>query len=236
MSFAPHFGPRFFRVVAVCSVISAVTTLGLIFLPRLYAPANTFEENLARASNVFYTLRLWVYLMHPVFVVAAALGVAVAKLPARAGMLVPGFLGFFVWGFTEMLQQSLSLVANHYAWRAKYFAADELTRSMIRTQMFGFDAIWDALYVLLLIGFIIGNSLYGLALWKQSRFETLLASLFFAAALLSVFNFLGAFGIATSTDPVLEIVYPLLQPAARTLIGVWLWRQAPRLTPAPGLP
>jgi hypothetical protein len=60
---------------------------------------------------------------------------------------------------------------------------------MIRTNMFGFDAIWDALYVLLLIEFIIGNTLYAAALWKQSRFETLLAELFFAAALLSVFNF-----------------------------------------------
>jgi hypothetical protein len=225
MNIPQAFGPRFFRVTAICSFISAMTTLCLIFLPRLYARPQSFEENVLLFGNNIYTLRLWVYLAHPIFVMAAALGVAVSKLPARAGAVVPGFMCFFIWGFTEMLQQSLALVANHYAWRAGYSTADEATRAMIRTNMFGFEAIWDALYVLLLIGFIIANTLYGLALWKQSRFETLLAALFFAAALLSVFNFLGAFGIAMGLDPVLRWVYPLLQPAARALFGVWLWKQ-----------
>jgi hypothetical protein len=37
--------------------------------------------------------------------------------------------------------------------------------------------------------------------------------------------FLGAFRIANEIDPLLRWVYPLLQPAARALIGVWLWKQ-----------
>jgi hypothetical protein len=236
MNIPAIFGPRFFRIAALCSMASAVTTLGLIFLPRLYSPARTFEENVALVTNGIYTVRLWNYLVHPLLVMTAALGIAVAKLPARAAMVVPGFLGFFIWGFTEMLQQSLSLMANHYTWRAGDHAADEATKSMIRTQMFGFSAIWDSLYILLLIGFILGNTLYGFALWKQSRFESLLAALFFAAALLSVFNFLGAFNIAAGLDPYLGIIYPLLQPAARALIGVFLWRTARDLTSAAQLP
>jgi len=235
MNIPAIFGPRFFRIAALCSMASAITTLGLIFLPKMYPRPQTFEENIALITNSIYTLRLWDYLVHPFLVVTAALGVAVAKLPARAAMVVPGFLGFCVWGFTEALQQSLALVANHYAWRAGYNAADEATKTMIRTHIFGFDAIWDALYVLLLIGFILGNTLYGFGLWKQSRFETLLATLFFAAALLSVFNFLGAFGVAAGADPVLGVIYPLLQPAARTLIGVFLWKTAANLTAAPAL-
>jgi hypothetical protein len=235
MNIPAIFGPRFFRIAALCSFASAITTLGLIFLPRLYSPARTFEDNIALATNSIYTLRLWNYLVHPLLVMTAALGVAVAKLPSRAAMAVPGFLGFFIWGCTELLQQSLSLVANHYAWRAGYNAADEATKTMIRTQMFGFDAVWDALYVVLLIGFILGNTLYGFALWKQSRFQSLLAALFFAAAALSVFLLLGQFQLPAVPDRILGPVYPLLQPAARALIGVFLWRVARDLTAAPAL-
>jgi hypothetical protein len=127
MNIPQAFGPRFFRVTAICSFISAATTLCLIFLPRLYAPPQSFEENIKLFGNSIYSLRLWIYLLHPVVVMAAALGVAVSKLPAKAGAVAPGFLGFFIWGFTEMLQQALALVANHYAWRAGYGTAAEAT-------------------------------------------------------------------------------------------------------------
>jgi hypothetical protein len=60
------FSPRFYRVAAICSFISAATTLCLIFLPRLYPRAASFEQNIALIENPIYTLRLWIYLFHPV--------------------------------------------------------------------------------------------------------------------------------------------------------------------------
>ena len=38
-----RFSPSFYRTAAVCSVLSAVTTLMLIFLPSFFAPAEGFE-------------------------------------------------------------------------------------------------------------------------------------------------------------------------------------------------
>src|SRR5262245_31999511 len=188
-----NFSSRFFRITAVCSFISAVTTLCLIFLPRLYpAPAN-LDENVALIHNPIYTLRLWVYLFHPVFVLAAAMGVAVRLAATRVSLVLPGFLFFSLWAFTEMLQQSLALVANHYAWRAAYeVTTDEAMRTMIRSHMHAFDAIWDALYVLLLIGFICSHILYSLA-FRNSRGLGRALGIFYAlAAILSVFNLLNA--------------------------------------------
>lgn len=221
------FSPRFYRITAICSFISAVTTLCLIFLPRLYPSPANFDENVALIHNPIYTLRLWVYLFHPVFVLAAAMGVAVRLAATRVSLVLPGFLFFSLWAFTEMLQQSLALVANHYAWRAAYEAAgEEAMRSMLRSHMHAFDAIWDALYVLLLIGFIGSHILYSLAFRHFTGLGRALCIFYALAAALSVFNFLNALNIALWADPVMEWVYPLLQPAARTCIGVWLWKQA----------
>lgn len=225
-----RFSPRFYRVAAICSFISAATTLCLIFFPRLYSRAANFEQNIALFENPIYTLRLWIYLFHPFFVLTAAMGVAVRLAPRHAALVLPGFLLWFVWAFTEMIQQSLALVANHYAWRAGYETADESVRTMIRTQMFGFDAIWDALYVLLLIGFIGGNVLYAAAFRKSTGLGRALAVFYLLAAGLSIFNFLGAFDIATWVGPAMNWIYPLLQPAARVSIGVWLWKQAKEIS------
>jgi hypothetical protein len=220
-----RFSPRFYRVAGICSFISAATTLCLIFLPRLYPRAASFEQNIALIENPIYTLRLWIYLFHPVFVLTAAMGVAVRLASRRASLVLPGFLLWCLWAFTEMIQQSLALVANHYAWRAGYESANESVRAMIRTQMFGFDAIWDALYVLLLIGFIGGNVLYAAAFRNSAGLGRALLVFYFLAAV-RVFNFLSAFNIATWAGPAMSWIYPLLQPAARVSIGVWLWKQA----------
>jgi hypothetical protein len=217
----------FYRATAVCSFISAVTTLCLIFLPRWYPAAANLDERIALLDYPVYTVRLWIYLCHPFFTFAAALGIAVARWRDRFSFILPGILGFAVWGYTEALQQVLALVANHYAWRmAARTAADASVRAMARTQIFGFEAIWDALYVLLVVGFILGNTFYAAAMWRGSRLSRTLAFLFLAAATLSVFNLLNAFNIANQADPVMKWVYPLLQPAARTLIGVYLWQAA----------
>lgn len=77
----------FYRSVALCSVLSAVTTLGLIFLPDLYRPVEGFEGRMTRVDDPAYVLRSWVYLIHPFLTFAAALGIGLrirALRPAAA--------------------------------------------------------------------------------------------------------------------------------------------------------
>jgi hypothetical protein len=158
------------------------------------------------------------------------MGVAARLASRHASLVLPGFLLWCLWAFTEMIQQSLALVANHYAWRAGYETANESVRAMIRTQMFGFDAVWDALYVLLLIGFVGGNALYAAAFRGSLGLGRALAVFYLLAAGLSIFNFLSAFNIATWTGPALSWIYPLLQPAARASIAAWLWQHAKQMS------
>jgi hypothetical protein len=45
-------------------------------------------------------------------------GVVARKYQVSAGSVALGFVFFTLWGFTEAIQQALSLFANNYTWRA----------------------------------------------------------------------------------------------------------------------
>ena len=151
-----RFTPSFYRTVALCSFLSAVTTLLLIYLPDFYRPADGFEGRMARVHDPTYVLRSWVYLVHPFITFAAALGVGLRIRALRPAAAIIGLAGFALWACTEAGQQTLTLFAFD-KWRATYATADEVTRAIIRTNTALYDGLWDALYFLLLIGFAIGN-------------------------------------------------------------------------------
>ena len=56
-----HFKPSFYRGAAVCSVLSAITTLLLIFLPRFFEPAQGFEGRMDRVMQLSGPLAEWSY-------------------------------------------------------------------------------------------------------------------------------------------------------------------------------
>lgn len=217
--------PRFYKVCAVLSVLSALTTLALIFLPRWFEPGSGFEARMARVHDPVYQLRAWVYLAHPFFVFAAALAVAVRLRFHAPGLALAGLMGFALWGMTEAAQQALTLFAFD-RWREDYVAGSQGVRSdmVLRTALY--DGLWNAAYTLLLIGFLIGCACYCGALARTAGLSRWVASLYGLAALLTLALLSGELRGPTLPDAVLAWVYPMFQPLARVLIGVWLWRHA----------
>jgi hypothetical protein len=218
-----RFPVSFYRFAAVCSWISALTTCGLIFLPELYAPIEGFEGRMQRVHDPAYVLRSWVYLLHPFFTGAAALAVAIRLRRVAPALVIPGLIGFLLWAATEAAQQAVQLMAFD-RWRVAYVAGDAAVRSTMELRTVIFDGIWDAMYFLLLLAFFIGNVLYAIALWRGRALSKAVSAGYVGAALLTAFiisNEVGGPGLPPSMDAWL---YPAIQPLARTLIGVWLWR------------
>jgi len=87
--------PSFYRSVAVCSILSAITTLGLIYLPEFYQPAEGFEGRMRRVADPAYVLRSWVYLVHPFLTFAAALGIALRIRRLRPVAAIIGIAGLY---------------------------------------------------------------------------------------------------------------------------------------------
>lgn len=217
-----RFSPRFYRTAAVCSWLSVVTTLMLIFLPEWYAPASSFDARMARVHEPAYVLRSWAYLVHPFLVVMAALGVALRLRRTAASWVVPGMLCFLLWGSTEAAQQTLTLAAFD-TWRTAYLAGDPAVRATMELRTALYDDLWDAMYVLLLIGFLLGNGLYAAATLPIPGLTRLLGVFYALAALLTFSLLLPEFGAPALPESLGSWLYPAVQPLARATIGGWLW-------------
>jgi hypothetical protein len=223
-----HFSPRFYRGAALCSLASALTTVGLIFLPRFYSPVESFDARMALLSNPAYVLRSWVYLVHPFLVVTAAVAVAATCRRQAAGAATLGVLGFCLWGATEAGQQALTLVALDSTWRQAWPTADETARQLIRAQVAFYDALWNSMFFLLLLGFFAGNVLLALAVRRHGGLARWVSVAFWIGAGLTAIELVPELGGPSLDSPFVDALYPLTQPAARAFIGVWLWRQATR--------
>jgi hypothetical protein len=229
-----HFTPTFYRTAASCSVLSAVTTLLLIFLPDFYAPAEGFAGRMQRVTDPAYVLRSRVYLVHPFLVLTAALGVAMRLRRTHSVAAVVGLLGFVLWAFTEAGQQTLTLFAFD-RWRTAWLAGDEAVRAHMSASAATYDGLWDAMYFLLLIGFTIGNAAYGVALVRARALTRVVGAFLLAACALTLSIFAGELHWFTLPEPIGSWSYPAIQPLGRTLLGVWLWRVADESAALPGL-
>lgn len=220
------FSPHFYRGAAVASVVSAVTTLGLIFLPSFYGASEGFEGRMLLVKDSAYALRSWVAFIHPFLATYAAIAVAVRFRGKAAGLALLGGLSFLVWGVVEAVQQALTLVAFD-PWRVAWIAGDAQVRAEMPFRVAMYDGIWDALYLVLLVAIILGCACFARLFWLPDALSRTVGVLYLLAMLLSVYFFFTATGgRAFLPETMVFWFYPLTQPLARTLIGVWLWRAA----------
>lgn len=224
------FGRAFFRFAAVAAFASALTTLAVHLLPRLWR-ADSFEQGLALPSNPLYMGRLWIVLVHCALVVISMFAVAVRKLRSDPALASFGLLGYLAFALAEWLRTSLVLFAVNRSWRVRYAGAtDETARGVARGAIEAFGGVNDALFFLFFTAFTLGTLCYGLALSKGRGLEKavgLVYLIWFALNLPPALDeFAGFSGLATP----FAWVGPVFQPAARVLTGVWLWRCAPAPT------
>jgi hypothetical protein len=217
----------FYRTAAICSFLSAGTTLMLIFLPDWYAPvAEGLSGRMARVADPIYQLRAWTYLLHPFLVFTAALGVGLACLRHTPALALIGVLGFALWAATEAGQQTLTLFAFD-DWRRAWLAGNMTVRATMELRAAIYDGLWDAAYVLLLIGFTIGNAFLAAALVRRpDRLSRVVAGFLAAAVLLTLAILSSEIGGPGLPSPIDAWAYPAIQPLGRLLIGVWLLRAA----------
>jgi hypothetical protein len=123
------------------------------------------------------------------------------------------------------VQQAMTLFAFD-RWREAYLAGVEPVRASMAIRTAIYDGLWNAAYGLLLIGFLIGNLCFSCALARAGGLSRLVAILYALAALLTLALLSAELRGPSLPDTLVAWAYPLLQPLARVMIGVWLWRHA----------
>lgn len=221
---------RGFLVCAgICSLLGALTTALLVFLPATSAtlPGNSPLLH----TDSLYIARLWLLFIHPQLNFIAALGVAVVLLKKNPMLMVTGTFFLLVWAVSEMLQQALLIDALNQIWRPAYLGAgDAMSRDIYLTLIKGADALSDSKYFIVLYAFGLGTILYGLALARETGVVRWVgtAMLFIGFLSLGAFlrYYLGVDGLSALVDWSYRWIYAWLQPLVRISLGIWLFSHA----------
>ena len=217
----------FYRICAIASIVTAVTTFLLWLLPRLYTAPTAFEQQATLAGNVYYMLKQWINFFHIPLALTAYFGLAYKLRDRELPKVSLGMIWFIIWGVIEMTGISAIIFTINKNWRSNYSLADETQKLILKTNIESFYAIWDSMFFVLLIAFLLATCFYGWATWKGKGLEKLLSYLFWLAALLTFLIILSGY---TNTSnwafPIIAWIYPVLQPFSRLILGIYLWRCA----------
>lgn len=219
---------NFLGFAAICSILGAITTALLIFLPN--PEATDFMSKVQLHSNNLYLAKLWILFIHPQVNILASLGIAVLLLRKYPLLIITGLFFLLIWAYTEMSQQSLLIDALNQAWRPGYMeASDPNVKNAFYALITGTSGISDSKYFLLIYGFGLGSLLYGFALIKETCLGKWIGFALIFIGVLSLSSFaryyLGLSFFSPPADFAYTWIYPYLQPAVRIAIGVWIWKK-----------
>jgi hypothetical protein len=221
-----------FRVAAIASFASALTTAVLIYGPGAEAGSGLVEQA-ELYDDWRYLYKRWVLFFHPQFAFIASLGVAVALFTRHPVLVSLGLFYLLVWAVTEMTQQAFIIDAlNAYYRPGLLGAGSEAERIAYETLITGFEGITDSQYFVLLFGFGVGTMLYGWAFLAADGFGSAIGIVLLFLGLVSLLAFMGYYMGASSVAPLSAWVYAnlygVLQTGVRIAMGAWLWQRATR--------
>ena len=222
--------PAFMKVASVCAILTALTTVAVHWLPDLWSSATTFQAQVQLRHNAIYMGRLWIVLVHCVLV-----AISMAPVPCLLNgvprlIAMFGFASYVVFAFVEILRTSLSIFAVNRVWRAGYETSnDDVRRETFRDAIDAFAGVNDTLFFLFFAAFTAGLFCYGFALLLRSGIDQGMGLLFLLWGVLNLPDLVGAIAGNEALGKGFEWVGRYLQPAARLLIGVWLWKASSRL-------
>ena len=186
----------------------------------------SMDEILKRLDDPVVMMRLVVGLVHPFLVLAGAAAIAALRLARAAAAALTGLAFFVMWATIEAVQQAINLVAVHAAWRITLASTtDAATVARLRASIESYAPVSDALFLAILIAFGAASLAFAAAMWSTDRLARAVAIGFVLAAGLGVISGITSFGGDVLPPSVMAVLYPLLQPPARFLTGIWIWRQ-----------
>jgi hypothetical protein len=223
---------KFLIAAGVCSLLGALTTGLLLFLPAV--EALDFDSRVQLYQNNLYLTKLWILFFHPQFNTIASFGICVLLFRKYPLQIIPGTLFILVWFFSEMAQQAFLIDALNQMWRPGYVeATDEINQDINRTLIHGATGLSDSKYFLVLYGFGLGSLLYGLAFIQEQKVAKWIGLALIFIGILSLFSFLryylGMNFLSPYVDWTYSWIYPYLQPLVRIGIAFWIFSRIKKI-------
>jgi hypothetical protein len=221
--------PAFMKVASICAIITALTTIAVHWLPDLWSNATTFGSQVQLRHNTIYMGRLWIVLIHCVLVVISMAAIPCLLKGTAWLIALFGFGSYVMFASVEILRTSLAIFAVNRAWRSGYeTSSDEMRRQTFRDALETFGGVNDTLFFLFFAAFTVGLFSYGSALILKSGIDQGIGLLFFLWGILNLPNLVGAVAGNEALSAGFDWVGRYFQPAARFLLGLWLWNVSGR--------
>lgn len=214
----------FLKIAAGAAFSSAVTTFLLWLLPHLYNAPASFEEGVLLHQNFYYMAKQWVNLLHIPLALTAYFGLCLVSYKRRFGLSLFGMMWFSIWGAIEMIGVSIILISVNYNWRSGYQQANDLNKAVLKNNIETFYSVWDSMFLVLLIAFLLGTLFFAWATWKSSGLKKVLSYLLWLAVPLTVLIILSGYAGQEWAGQATQYLYPILQPCSRALLGMVLWQ------------
>lgn len=192
--------------------------------------ATNFDERIALHTNKLYLARLWIVLFHIIIVLSSLWGVAILNWRRAPGWIGLGFLGYMLFAVAELCRTSLALFALNRDWRASFARAtsESATQDILRPLLAGWPGVNDALFFLLVVGFLLGNLCYGISFVSSPRrFDRLVGIMLFLWAGLGCLTVLQQYAGVRSLPAAPDWIAWTYQPLVRVMLGLWLWNALP---------
>jgi hypothetical protein len=221
--------PAFMKVASICAILTAFTTIAVHWVPDLWSNTTTFDSRVQLRHDAIYMGRLWIVLIHCALVVISMAAVPCLLNGASRLIAMFGLGSYVMFAFVEMFRTSLSIFAVNRAWRAGYeVSGDDLQKRAFRAALDAFGGVNDSLFFLFLTAFTLGLFCYGFALLSKTGIDQSMGFLFLVWGVLNLPGLVGAIVGNESLGASFDWVGRYFQPAARFLIGVWLWNVSTR--------
>ncbi|MBK9489553.1 MAG: hypothetical protein IPO07_12765 [Haliscomenobacter sp.] len=111
---------------------------------------------------------MWILFIHPQVNIIAAFGIGFLLFRKYPFSIIAGTLFLSIWACSELSQQALLIDTLNQFWRPGYLSAlTDTDRTIYKTLITGVTGISDSKYFLVIYGFGIGSSLYGMALIRE---------------------------------------------------------------------
>ena len=215
----------FLRAAGVAGVVAGVITAAIVVLPWIHGEPRTLAERVELHTNPLYMLRLWLSFLNVFAILFASWGLAASRLRHSPGAASTGMLLLLFYGAAELLGRSTMIFAREYNWtHASIITSNDEHRMALLQAVERFDEVWAGLFVLILISFTLSAALFGWATRGGSRLQRATSGFLFAAAGLGLVTFVA--GFVPQLRSLASWGYPVVQPASRVLIGVFLLAEA----------
>ncbi|MEM7416521.1 MAG: hypothetical protein AAF389_13535 [Gemmatimonadota bacterium] len=208
---------QFLAVTGVAGVVAGVFTVGIVVLPNFYPVPIGPDEQLALLSNPFYQTRQWLSFLNVIAVLVSGWGLAAHRLRHSPGAASSAVLFLGIYTVTELLGRSVMIFARDARW-IPAGDADLFVR--------GLDDVWRSWFFVILVSYAAAVFLLGWAARGGRRLQRAVSWSLFAAAGLAAWTLVARW--IPELRPSASLLYPLIQPTSRFLLGVFLVDEARR--------